>query len=37
MDYEGRILTADFGDYYFVTVYTPNAGGELFLSDLSAG
>ena len=29
MDYEGRILTADFGDYYFVTVYTPNAGGEL--------
>lgn len=29
MDSEGRILTADFGDYYFVTVYTPNAGGEL--------
>ena len=29
MDYEGRILTAAFGDYYFVTVYTPNAGGEL--------
>ena len=29
MDYEGRILTVDFGDYYFVNVYTPNAGSEL--------
>ena len=29
MDYEGRILTVDFGDYFFVNVYTPNAGSEL--------
>jgi len=29
MDYEGGILTVDFGDYYFVNVYTPNAGSEL--------
>ena len=29
MDYKGRILTVDFGDYYFVNVYTPNAGSEL--------
>ena len=29
MDYEGRILMVDFGDYYFVNVYTPNAGSEL--------
>lgn len=29
MDAEGRILTIDFGGFYFVNVYTPNAGGEL--------
>lgn len=29
MDYEGRILTVDFGDYYYVNVYTPNAVSEL--------
>lgn len=29
MDEEGRILALDFGSFYFVNVYTPNAGGEL--------
>lgn len=29
MDDEGRILTLDFGDFYFVNVYTPNAGDGL--------
>jgi len=29
MDFEGRILTVDFGNFFFVNVYTPNAGGEL--------
>jgi exodeoxyribonuclease-3 len=29
MDQEGRLLTLDFGDFWFVNVYTPNAGGEL--------
>ena len=29
MDAKGRILTIDFGGFYFVNVYTPNAGGEL--------
>ncbi len=29
MDLEGRILTLDFDDFYFVNVYTPNAGNEL--------
>lgn len=29
MDYEGRLMTLDFGDFYFVNVYTPNAGNEL--------
>ncbi|WP_276882562.1 exodeoxyribonuclease III [Anaerococcus tetradius] len=29
MDLEGRILTLELDDYYFVQVYTPNAGGEL--------
>lgn len=28
-DQEGRVLTADFGDFYLVTVYTPNSGSEL--------
>lgn len=29
MDEEGRMLALDFGSFYFVNVYTPNAGGEL--------
>lgn len=29
MDEEGRLLTIDFGDFYFVNVYTPNAGDGL--------
>ena len=29
MDEEGRLLTLEFDDFYFVNVYTPNAGGEL--------
>ncbi|TXS94012.1 exodeoxyribonuclease III [Parahaliea maris] len=28
-DREGRVLTAEFEDYYLVTVYTPNSGSEL--------
>ncbi len=29
MDYEGRLLTAEFDDFYLVNVYTPNAGDGL--------
>lgn len=29
MDEEGRLLTLEFDPFYFVNVYTPNAGGEL--------
>ena len=29
MDFEGRILTLEFKDFFFTQVYTPNAGGEL--------
>ena len=29
MDNEGRVITMDMGDYYFVTTYTPNAQSEL--------
>ena len=29
MDFEGRLMTLDFGDFYFVNVYTPNAGSNL--------
>ncbi len=29
MDYEGRIITLDFGDFYITQVYTPNAGDGL--------
>ena len=29
MDSEGRLLTADFGKFFFVNVYTPNAGDGL--------
>ncbi len=28
-DTEGRVITAEFNDYYLVTVYTPNSGSEL--------
>jgi exodeoxyribonuclease-3 len=28
-DSEGRVICADFSDYYLVTVYTPNSGSEL--------
>ena len=28
-DQEGRVITCEFGDYYFVTVYTPNSQNEL--------
>jgi len=28
-DTEGRVICADFKDYYLVTVYTPNSGSEL--------
>tara|TARA_R100000900_G_scaffold62550_1_gene50130 strand:- start:105735 stop:106508 length:774 start_codon:yes stop_codon:yes gene_type:complete len=28
-DAEGRVLTAEFADFYLVTVYTPNSGNEL--------
>lgn len=29
MDFEGRIMTLDFGDFYLTQVYTPNAGDGL--------
>lgn len=29
MDYEGRIITLEFEDFYLTQVYTPNAGDEL--------
>lgn len=29
MDTEGRVITLDTGDYYFVTTYTPNSQSEL--------
>lgn len=28
-DQEGRVIAAEFDDYYLVTVYTPNSGSEL--------
>jgi len=28
-DDEGRVMTAEYDDFYFVTVYTPNAKGDL--------
>lgn len=28
-DQEGRVITADYGTFYLVTVYTPNSGSEL--------
>ncbi len=32
-DKEGRIITAEYTDYYLVTVYTPNSGSELVRLD----
>ncbi len=29
MDFEGRIITLDFGEFYLTQVYTPNAGDNL--------
>ena len=29
MDFEGRIITLEFDDFFLTQVYTPNAGGEL--------
>ncbi|MDY6064992.1 MAG: exodeoxyribonuclease III [Finegoldia sp.] len=29
MDFEGRIITLEFDDFYFTQVYTPNAGNDL--------
>jgi exodeoxyribonuclease-3 len=29
MDFEGRVITLDFGDFYLTQVYTPNAGDGL--------
>ncbi|MDR0846573.1 MAG: exodeoxyribonuclease III [Lactobacillales bacterium] len=28
-DIEGRVITLEFADYYFITCYTPNSGSEL--------
>ena len=28
-DQEGRVITLEFSDYYFITVYTPNSQNEL--------
>lgn len=28
-DHEGRVITAEFDDYYFITCYTPNSQNEL--------
>ena len=28
-DHEGRVITLEFKDYYFITVYTPNSQEEL--------
>lgn len=32
-DNEGRVITAEFSEYYFVTVYTPNSKDELLRLD----
>ena len=32
-DKEGRVITAEFEDYYFVTCYTPNSKNELLRLD----
>lgn len=28
-DHEGRVITLEYGDFYFITVYTPNSQNEL--------
>lgn len=28
-DHEGRVITAEFEDFYFITVYVPNSQNEL--------
>ncbi|MEC8604081.1 MAG: exodeoxyribonuclease III, partial [Bacteroidota bacterium] len=32
-DNEGRVLTCEFEEFYFVTVYVPNSGGQLLRLD----
>ena len=32
-DKEGRVICAEYPEYYLVTVYTPNSGGELLRLD----
>ena len=32
-DNEGRVLTCEFDDFYFTTVYVPNSGGQLLRLD----
>ena len=32
-DLEGRVITAEFKDYFLVTVYTPNSKRELLRLD----
>ena len=32
-DNEGRVITAEFSEYYFVTVYTPNSKDKLLRLD----
>lgn len=32
-DKEGRVICAEFEDFYLITVYTPNSGGELLRLD----
>ena len=39
-DHEGRVITLEYEDFYFVTVYTPNSQSELarlFLPDAVGG
>ena len=36
-DKEGRVITLEFEDYYFVTVYTPNSQSELATTGLPYG
>ena len=35
-DQEGRVIAAEFDDYYVVTVYVPNSGNELVRLDYRA-
>jgi exodeoxyribonuclease-3 len=36
-DQEGRVIAAEYADYYLVTVYTPNSGSELKRLDYRQG